>query len=348
MKSKLFEILFLSSALLCAGSCARVGYESFSGYAQGGVYTVKYNSEGVALSVGEVRSAVDSILEVIDFTLSGYNKASVLSRLNAGETVTLNDVFTRLYKASYSYYYESGGTVDVSSAPLYDIWGFGFTADSLPSGELVRSTLALCGMERLRDPYTMSQFCGSGASLCSRDLLRDTTQIPPKFNFNAVAQGFSCDLVAEYLHSIGVHDMLVDIGEIYCEGLNPRGCGWTVGVDNPVDGNNTPGADLKGIWESGGGACGIVTSGNYRKFYIKDGRKYSHTIDPRTGYPVTHPLLSATIVAPTAFEADAAATRAMVVGADAAMDFVDAKEGMEAYLICSDTLVVSGGFTLMK
>lgn len=334
-------------AVLASG-CTQVRMESFSGYAQGGTYSVKYNATNVRLSPSEVRAAVDSILEVIDFTLSGYNKASVLSRLNAGETVTLNDVFTRVYKASYSYYFESSGVVDVSSAPLYDIWGFGFTTDSLPPDELVRSTLAVCGMERLKDPHTMRQFCAEGAQLNARDLLRDSTQVPPKFNFNAVAQGFSCDLVAEYLHSIGVTDMLVDIGEIYCEGFKPHGRRWAVGVDNPKDGNNVPGADLKGIWESDGRGCGLVTSGNYRKFYIKDGRKYSHTIDPRTGYPVEHSLLSATIVAPTAFEADAAATRAMVVGASQAMEFVEADEWMEAYLICADTVMTSPGFTLKK
>ena len=138
--------------------------------------------------------------------------------------------------------------------------------------------------------------------------------------------------------------MLVDIGEIFCEGLNPAGRGWTIGVDNPVDGNDTPGADIRGVWESDGGACGIVTSGNYRKFYVRDGKKYAHTIDPRTGYPVTHGLLSATVVAPTAAEADALATACMVLGPEAARDLILSRPELEGYLITGDGSWMSDGF----
>jgi thiamine biosynthesis lipoprotein len=88
-------------------------------------------------------------------------------------------------------------------------------------------------------------------------------------NFNAIAQGYSADVVASYLHSIGVRDMLVDIGEIYCEGLNPNGKPWTIAIDRPVDGNVFPGQDIDGIWQGNGAGCGVVTSGNYRKFYEK-------------------------------------------------------------------------------
>ena len=156
-------------------------------------------------------------------------------------------------------------------------------------------------------------------------------------NFNAIAQGYSCDLVASYLHSIGVKDMLVDIGEIYCEGLNPEGKGWSIGIDTPEDGNDTPGAKLAGIWKSDGGAYGVVTSGNYRKYYIHDGKKYAHTIDPRTGRPVEHNLLSATVVAASATEADALATYFMVIGMEEARRFVEEHDGIEACLITSDT-----------
>ena len=90
---------------------------------------------------------------------------------------------------------------------------------------------------------------------------------------------------AAALSKLGVKDMLVDIGEIFCKGVNPDGRPWSVGIDRPVDGNNSPGADLEGVWRSKGTPCGIVTSGNYRKFYVRDGRKYAHTIDPRTGFP---------------------------------------------------------------
>ena len=138
--------------------------------------------------------------------------------------------------------------------------------------------------------------------------------------------------------------MLVDIGEIYCEGLNPKGQGWSIGIDAPVDGNETPGASLSGIWKSDGGAYGVVTSGNYRKFYVKDGKKYAHTIDPRTGRPVEHNLLSATVIAPTATEADALATYFMVVGLDEARRFVESHSEIEACLITSDAIWKSENF----
>ena len=139
--------------------------------------------------------------------------------------------------------------------------------------------------------------------------------------------------------------MLVDIGEIFCDGLNPQGKPWRIGIDRPKDGNNTPGADMQAILESNGGPQGIVTSGNYRKFYIKDGVKYSHTIDPRTGYPVQHKLLSATVIAPTAMEADAYATYCMVIGTEKAQEFILSRPDLEACLI-SEEIWTSPGFKL--
>ena len=288
-------------------------YETLSGYAQGGIYSVKYNSSGVKPSKAEVQAAVDCILEAIDTTLSGYNRKSLLSRRNAGETVQLNDMFLELEAEAERYRQLTGGAFDVSAGPLFDIWGFGFTSESMPSDSAIAAA-----MERCR----------------KREVL----------NFNAIAQGYSCDLVADYLHSLGIHDMLVDIGEIYCEGLNPQGKGWTIGIDTPSDGNETPGASLSGVWQSDGGAYGIVTSGNYRKFYVIDGKKYAHTIDPRTGRTVEHNLLSATVIAPTATEADALATYFMVAGPDEARSFVESHRDIEACLITSDGTWKSEGF----
>ena len=166
-----------------------------------------------------------------------------------------------------------------------------------------------------------------------------------------MAQGYTCDRVAAYLYSLGVKDMLVDIGEIFCDGVNPSGQPWSIGVDRPVDGNNTPGADLDGIWASSGGPQGIVTSGNYRKFYVSGGRKYGHTLDPRTGFPARDSLLSATIVMATAGDADAVATWAMVLGFEGARNLILSRNDMEGYLIYAagdDTMQqwASPGFNL--
>ena len=142
--------------------------------------------------------------------------------------------------------------------------------------------------------------------------------------------------------------MLVDIGEIYCDGLNPSGKGWAIGVDEPIDGNDTPGAKLNSVWRSDGGPCGIVTSGNYRKFYIREGKKYAHTIDPKSGRPVEHNLLSATIVAPTAAQADAYATACMVMGPEKAREFIESHDDIEGLLICADSSWASEGFNIER
>ena len=292
-----FSLFFL--VLLAGQGCNR--YVAVTGYAQGGTYSVKFNAAGVRVPRAEIAAAIDSVLTLVDTTLSGYNKASILSRFNAGEAVIPNKLFSDIYTYSREIWEETGGCVDVAAGPLFDVWGFGFSTDSLPSDAKVRETLASCGMARLRPRIA------PGEPLDSRALLSDSgalDQAPTRLNFNAIAQGYTCDLVADYLRSIGVKDMLVDIGEIYCAGRNPAGRDWSIGVDRPVDGNDTPGADLDGVWLSAGRSCGIVTSGNYRKFYVRDGRKLAHTIDPRTGYPVDHSLLSATIVAPSAAAAE--------------------------------------------
>ena len=334
MRSFFKSACLLAAIIAAAASCSeRDRYIAITGYAQGGTYSVKMilnGSRGMVLKSPEaIRNGIDSILNAIDTTLSGYNKGSVLSRFNAGETVFADGMFREIYGMACSYYEETGGALDVASGPLFNIWGFGFTRDSLPSGDVVAETLASCGMKRLRDSIPEGLISGN-------DLLMAPGP-RPVLNFNAIAQGYSCDKVASYLHGMGVKDMLVDIGEIYCEGVNPAGKPWKIGIDRPVDGNNSPGADLDGVWESGGKACGIVTSGNYRKFYVRDGRKYSHTIDPRTGWPVEHNLLSATIVAPNAADADAYATYCMVIGMEAAREFILGNAGrIEGYLIYSD------------
>lgn len=284
-----------------------------TGYAQGGTYTVKLNLNGnegsVKVKPEEIRDSIDTILKKIDNSLSGYNKNSLLSRFNEGESITPDSLFTDIFSHAVRIYNETDGVVDVAAGPLFDLWGFGFKSGDFPSDAKVREVMQASGMKRM--------------------LAENKGQL----NYNAIAQGYSCDLVAEYLYSIGVKDMMVDIGEIFCDGLNPSGQQWSLGIDKPADGNNELGAQIQGIFRAPEGPHGIVTSGNYRKFYIKDGKKYSHSIDPRTGYPVTHNLLSATIVADDALTADAYATYCMVVGLEEAKLMIESREDLEGCLI---------------
>ena len=330
----LMKKYLLIATLALAVSCAqKTHYIAISGYAQGGTYTVKVNMQGVAASPEELREGIDSILVLIDTTLSGYNKLSLLSRFNAGETIMPNTLFEDIYALSVKWCGESGGAFDVAAGPLYDAWGFGFKNGSMPSDEAVAAILPSCGTARLRP--SVAEALSSDGTLSPKDLLLDDGALPV-LNFNAIAQGYTADIVANWLRSRGVKDMLVDIGEIFCDGVNPSGKPWSVGVDRPEDGNDTPGRDLEGVWYSSGSPRGIVTSGNYRKFYVVDGVKYSHTIDPRTGYPACNNLLSATIVAPDATTADAVATWCMVIGLEEAKTLVEAREDLEGFLIYSE------------
>ncbi len=332
MKRFVILILTLVTALSCS---PRDRYINVTGFAQGGVYTVKFNMNGrdgmIKVSPEEIRDSIDAILRDVDVSVSGYNKNSLLSRFNAGEAIVPDEIFMDIYHHAYDIYDETCGIVDVASAPLFDIWGFGFKNGSMPSDEEVAQVKASSGMQRLMRRITVRE----DGSLNPRDILNHDGALP-KLNYNAIAQGYSCDLVAEYLYSLGVKDMMVDIGEIFCDGLNPRGMPWSLGIDRPVDGNDEPGAQLQGIYRAPEGPHGIVTSGNYRKFYIRDGKKYAHTIDPRTGYPVQHTLLSATVVAKDGMTADAYATYCMVIGLEESRAFLESRPDLEGCLIYDD------------
>ena len=349
----------LLSVTLISG-CETQRYVHLKGYAQGGTWSVKYNTSGVKMRATEVQKGIEAILQDIDTTLSGYNKRSQLSRLNAGDTITPSGMLREIYKRSYNYWVETEGAVDIAAGPIFDIWGFGFKNDSLPDAKQIRKALAISGMGRLVP--TMEEALMPDGRICAKNLIADKDAKKmaghfnpldlqdnasgslqqdsglPRLNFNSVAQGYSCDTVVRFLASIGAWDMLVDIGEIWCRGFNPKGQAWKVGIDRPVDGNISPGSDLSGIWQSEttGNGQGIVTSGNYRKFYIRDGVKYSHTINPKTGYPANNTLLSASIVAPTAEAADAYATYCMVIGLEASQQFIASRPDLEGCLIFSN------------
>ena len=315
--------------LLLAFSCSsHGGYIQITGQAQGGKYSVKLNMEGVQESSQTIADSIEALLTHIDTTLSGYNKQSQLSRFNAGEPIRPNALFLEMYDFAYAMWQRSSGAVDCAAGPLFDAWGFGFRQGAMPSDQEVSDIRQHCGMDKLPEQLPLE------------DGVLDPSALGfPRLNFNAVAQGYSCDIIAQYLYSLGVKDMLVDIGEIWCDGLNPSGEPWSVGMDRPADreGESEIGDQgLTGVWLSEGRPAGVVTSGNYRKYYVKDGRKYAHTIDPVSGYPVQHNLLSATVVSSEgAGVADAVATWCMVVGLEEARKLVMEDPSLEAWLVYS-------------
>ena len=348
-----FKIL-LTAAIYAAAllllSCTRQDrYITVTGFAQGGTYSVKMNLKGVSVPPEEIRDSIDAILVNIDNSLSGYNKKSLLSRFNAGESIEPDSLFLDIYSRAHKIFEETEGAVDVAAGPLFDLWGFGFSEGEMPSDAVVAQIREASGFGRLVEDMwsaigedgTVDGYAMLGNEGFSREKINNSSDdaaayILPQLNYNAIAQGYSCDVIAEYLYSIGVKDMLVDIGEFFCDGVNPSGKPWTIGIDRPEDGNNDIGAHLQGIFRAPAGPHGIVTSGNYRKFYVKDGKKYAHTIDPRTGYPVSHTLLSATVVASDAMTADAYATYCMVVGPEEAKAFLSSRPDLEGCLIYDD------------
>jgi thiamine biosynthesis lipoprotein len=314
--------------LLSVCACSTDRYVTIDGFAQGGTWSVKC-SLSTKVSSLEVKDAIDSALLCIDNSISGYNKGSTLSRVNAGERVALDSVFLDIFNISKEIWEKSGGAFDPSAGPLFDLWGFGF-ADSTATAE--QKAVMATGMKE----YIGMDLFGFEETPQGTFLTKADERC--RLNFNAIAQGYSCDVVAHILDSYGSTNYIIELGgEIVCKGQREQGGPWRIWIDKPEDGNNVSGAlkqDVVSISD-----CGLVTSGNYRKFYVEDGQKYSHTVDPVSGTPVKHSLLSATVIARDGATADAYATWFMVIGTEAAKQVISSRlagEGVEAYLVYGD------------
>lgn len=319
----------LTASLLITASCSGgPEYRRIEGFAQGGTFHIIYSAPAAGVDEDTVISLVSRRLQDIDFSISGYNKGSLLSRFNRGEDIVPDRYFLELFEMSMKLWKETGGLFDVSGGPLFDFWGFGFKNPS--------------GLDSLRDDARTARIVDSLLEFTGMDLLTlEDGRIIRKdprvtLNFNAIAQGYTCDAVADLLDSLGADNYLVEVGmEIVCKGLNASGKPWRIGIDAPVDGSQTAGENVQKFLDLTD--CGITTSGNYRKFFIVDGKKYSHSINPVTGYPVQHDLLSATVIsidtARSGALSDAYATYCMVVGKDAAARFIGSRGDLRGYLI---------------
>ena len=323
---KALTIISAPLLLLFLGcSSHRTGYVTSDGFGQGSTYHIVYKIEGD--SAQATREKVESLIPVwfeqINKSVSGYDSCSAISRINRNETVVPDSIFIDIFNFAKEFYATSGGMLDAASAPLFDLWGFGFTE---------RDTVTSAGIDSIRQFTGMDMFelhhDSTGYAIIKKDPRA-------KLNFNAVAQGYSCDYFAERMERLGITEYMIEIGgEIFCKGVNAKGGKWRIGIDKPIDGNLVPGEYLQSVLEVSG--KGVVTSGNYRKFYIEDGKKYSHTIDPVTGMPVRHNLLSATVIAENAMLADAYATYFMVLGVEKSKDVLKKTPGIEAMLIYGD------------
>ena len=285
------------------------------GRTQGTTFSVKYlDKQGRNL-----QPEVDSLLEAFSQSLSTYIPDSEISRFNREALIKYESpFFYPVLKKSKEVFLATGGAFDPTVAPVVNAWGFGPEGRKTPTDRQVDSLLHLVNFD--------SVFFDSIA-VCK--MMKGM-----QLDFNAIAQGYSVDVVANYLKEKGIRHMFVEIGgEAYAQGHNEQGQPWRIGVNTPSEDKEEQ-QKLQAIVSLKNQA--IATSGNYRNYYEKDGVKYSHTISPVTGRPVRHSLLSASVFAPDCITADAYATAFMVMGVEEAKKLLAQEKGLDAYFIYSD------------
>lgn len=291
-------------------------YLKAEGFTQGTTFSIVY-----ADSLNrDFSSSFDSIFTIIDNSLSIYNDSSVISQVNRNSRLDVDSMLAQVIAISDLVYRETEGAFDITVGPVVRAIGFGPDKVKGIDTLKVKSLLPLIGMSHLH--------------LNGLTLTKSNPAI--QIDVNAVAQGYTVDVVANFLKSKGVVDYIVEVGgEISANGVNSRGTAWVVGVDKPVE-NALPGENIQTkIYLTNG--KGLATSGNYRKFIEVNGSKYSHTINPKTGFPVLNSLLSATVTAPTGAHADALATAFMVKGLEWSTNYINTHPGIDAYFIYSDS-----------
>ncbi len=293
-------------------SLSQVPFQSEEGAIFGTVYHVKYQYGS------SLQAEILSSLHAVDSSLSMFNKQSTVSRINAGEDMRTDSLLEMVLQISTAISEATNGAFDITVAPLVNAWGFGFKHDQWPDSTMVDSLRQLVGWHKV--------------SLENHQVQKQDPRII--LDFSAVAKGFGVDQVASLFRSRGIKNFMVEIGgEIVSSGRNPKGEAWRIGINKPDDDPDNSSTLLQDIIELHD--CAIATSGNYRNFYMHDGKRVAHTIDPHSGYPVQHSILSSTVMAPTCAMADGFATAFMVMGLDSAKAVLQRHQELQAYFICS-------------
>ena len=288
-------------------------YQHDEGFVFGTIYHITYQSDT------NYQKEIEAELNKVDASLSPFNKSSIITRINRNEEVTVNDMFKEVFTLAESISKETDGAFDITVAPMVNLWGFGFKKGVTPNKESIDSIRALVGYQKValvnghvkkQNPNTMLD--------CS-----------------AIAKGYGSDIVARFLRSKGIENYMVEIGgEVVTHGNSEKRVPWRIGVNKPTDDSLNTSNELQTVLNVTDKA--MATSGNYRNFYYKNGKKYAHTIDPKTGYPVQHNILSSTVIADNCATADAYATSFMVLGMEGAKKILAKHPELLAYLIYSD------------
>lgn len=315
-----FLLLLIAGTVIILGrsrreSVLRNSYQISQGYVFGTTYRITYQYPEM------LDSAINDALKRVDDALSMFNDSSTISRVNRNEPVdaAADTTFIHIFRLAQEISEKTGGAFDITVAPAVNAWGFGFkNAEDITDG-IIDSLKEITGYRMVRESEGR--------------IVKDDPRI--MLDCSAIAKGYGCDVVAGVFRQYGIDNFLIEIGgEMMLSGLNAKGEKWSIGVSTPKDDPTASNNTLDTILHRTD--CGIATSGNYRNFYEKGGVKYAHTIDPKSCRPVSHSLLSATVIAADCATADAFATAFMVMGADSAQAILKRNPELQAYLLVAD------------
>lgn len=316
-KSSIFRIVFL--LFLIVGSIYIIRqqntmpYQHNTGQIFGTTYHITYQSDK------DLHREILQRLQLVDQTFSTFNDESIISKINRNEPVKLNQKFIEVFDLAKTVSKDTHGAFDITVAPLVNVWGFGFKSGTPPTKAVIDSLRHLTGYEKVK-------LIGSTVRKQDPRIMLDCS---------AIAKGYGSDVVAQYLRSQDVENFMIEIGgEIVVQGNSDKRLPWKIGVTKPTDDSTQVNNELQTVLNVSNTA--MATSGNYRRFYYKNGKKYAHTIDPKTGYPVQHNILSATVLANTCAKADAYATSFMVLGLEKTQQVLQHHPDLMVYLIYAD------------
>ena len=316
-KKLIWQIPFL--ALLIIGTVLIVmqqrsmPYQHDEGMVFGTVYNITYQYDS------DLKQDIEAELQKVDNSLSPFNKGSIISKVNRNENPEVNDMFADVFTLAEEVSAQTGGAFDITVAPLVNMWGFATKQFHRPDKESVDSLMKFVGFNKI--------------SLKNKHVVKQNPNI--QLDCSGIAKGYGCDVVARFLRSKGIKNFMVEIGgEVVTSGNSEKRVPWKIGVTKPTDDSLQENQELQTVLNVTDKA--MATSGNYRNFYVEGGKKFAHTIDPHTGYPVQHSLLSSTVLAHDCATADAYATSFMVLGIDKAKEVLKKHPELMAYFIYSD------------
>jgi len=306
--------IFIGVLLMAAGCKQTTSkYIANNGTVYGTYYNIKYESPDGK----DLQTEIDEEFSKYTLIFSHYEKNSTISKINRNEEVTLEPEFITCFNKAMEVSEITGGAFDITAGPLINAWGFGPEDRLKMTQEKVDSLKAFTGYQKIH--------------LVDGKIVKDNPAM--QLNMSAIAKGYTCDLIGKFLAGKGCLNYMVDIGgEEVAKGKNEKGNTWTIGIRKP---NEDPfNSDLEAVIELPDHA--LATSGNYLNFYEENGKKYAHTIDPASGYPVQHSILSSTVLANDCMTSDAYATAFMVLGKDAGIEIQKKVPGLEIYFIYAD------------